>query len=86
MGRIKEEEDTIVIDESDEKIQNGFQLYLQLALGYRIEFIKKRFYVEPAVAFKYWPVDTNVPEDFAAVEDGTPNTIFEPSLNFGFKF
>lgn len=70
----------------DEKIQNGFQLYLQLALGYRIEFIKKRFYVEPAVAFKYWPVDTNVPEDFEAIEEGTPKTIFEPSLNFGFKF
>lgn len=73
-------------DLQDEKIQNGFQLYLQLALGYRLDFFKERFYVEPAVALKYWPVDTNIPEDFAAVEQGTPKTIFEPSLNFGFKF
>jgi len=32
------------------------------------------------------PVDTNFPDDFAAVEEGAPNHIFEPSLNFGFKF
>lgn len=73
-------------DTNDEKTQKGFQLYLQLALGYRIEFFKKRLYVEPAVALKYWPIDTNIPEDFASVEAGTPNTIIEPSLNFGFKF
>ncbi len=73
-------------DLQDEKIQNGFQLYLQLALGYRIELFKKRFYVEPACALKYWPIDTNIPLDFAEVEEGTPKTIIEPSLNFGFKF
>ena len=73
-------------DLEDEKIQDGFQLYLQFVLGYRIELFKKRWYVEPAVALKYWPVDTNVPADFAAVEEGTPKTIFEPGLNFGFKF
>ena len=73
-------------NEQDEKTQKGFQLYLQFAVGYRFEFFKKRFFVEPAYALKYWPVDTNVPADFAAVEKGTPKTIFEPSLNFGFKF
>lgn len=73
-------------DEEDAKIQNGFQLYLQLAAGYRFQFFNKRFYVEPAYALKYWPVDTNFPDDFAAVEDGAKNYIFEPSLNFGFKF
>ena len=73
-------------DEDDEKIQNGFQLYLQFVLGYRFDFFKKRLYLEPAYALKYWPVDTNVPADFAAVEEGTPKIKFEPSLNFGFKF
>lgn len=77
---------TQYFDLEGEKIQNGFQLYLQFVLGYRIELFKKRWYVEPAVALKYWPVDTNVPPDFAAVEEGAPNTIFEPGLNFGFKF
>ena len=73
-------------DEENEKIQNGFQLYLQLVAGYRFEFFNKRVYVEPAYALKYWPVDTNFPDDFAAVEEGAKNYIFEPSLNFGFKF
>ena len=73
-------------DEENEKIQNGFQLYLQLVAGYRFEFFKKRLYVEPAYALKYWPIDTNFPEDFAEIEEGAPNYTFEPSLNFGFKF
>lgn len=73
-------------DLNDNKIQKGFQLYLQLALGYRFEFFKKRWYVEPAYALKYWPVDTNFPTDFAEIEEGAPKHIFEPSLNFGFKF
>jgi len=73
-------------DEQDEKIQKGFQLYLQLAVGYRFEFFKERLYVEPAYALKYWPIDTNFPTDFAVIEAGTPNTIFEPSLNFGYRF
>ena len=73
-------------DEDDEKIQKGFQLYLQFILGYRFEFFNKRWYVEPAYAFKYWPVNTNFPASFAEIESGAPNYKFEPSLNFGFKF
>jgi len=74
------------IDEDDNEIQKGFQLYCQLVAGYRIEFFKKRLYVEPAYALKYWPIDTNFPDSFAEIEEGAPNYIFEPSLNFGFKF
>jgi hypothetical protein len=73
-------------DTDDKKIQKGFQLYLQLIAGYRFEFFKKRLYVEPAYALKYWPIDTNFPADFAEIEEGAPKYIFEPSLNFGFKF
>lgn len=73
-------------DSDDEKIQNGFQLYLQFILGYRFEFIKKRFFVEPAVALKYWPVNTNFPASFAEVEKGAPKYKIEPALNFGFRF
>ena len=73
-------------DINDNKIQKGFQLYLQLIAGYRFEFFKKRWYVEPAYALKYWPIDTNYPSDFAKIEEGKPKYIFEPSLNFGFKF
>ena len=73
-------------DTEGEKIQKGFQLYLQLIAGYRFEFFKKRFYLEPAYALKYWPIDTNFPTGFAEIEEGAPNYIFEPSLIFGYKF
>jgi len=73
-------------DTDGTKIQNGFQLYLQFIAGYRFEFFKKRMFVEPAIALKYWPVNTNFPAPFAAIESGAPKYKFEPGLNFGFRF
>ncbi len=73
-------------DEQDEKIQKGFQLYLQWAAGYRLEFFNQRWFVEPAYAIKYWPINTNVPESFEAIDEGTPGYKWEASLNFGFRF
>jgi hypothetical protein len=73
-------------DTDDKHIQNGFQLYLQFIVGYRLEFFKKRMFIEPAFALKYWPVNTDFPASFAAVEEGKPKYIFEPALNFGIKF
>jgi hypothetical protein len=73
-------------DSDDTKIQKGFQLYLQFILGYRFEFFRKRLFIEPAFALKYWPVNTNFPESFAAIESGKPKYKFEPALNFGFRF
>jgi hypothetical protein len=73
-------------DEDDTKIQKGFQLYLQLILGYRFEFFRNRMFVEPACALKYWPVTTNVPASFAEIENGAQKYKFEPGLNFGFRF
>lgn len=73
-------------DANDTKIQKGFQLYLQFVAGYRFEFFKKRFFIEPAIALKYWPVNTNFPESFASVENGVQKYKFEPALNFGVTF
>lgn len=73
-------------DINDNKTQKGLQLYLQFVAGYRFNFFKERFYIEPAYALKYWPVDTNFPTDFSEIEKGAPIHIFEPSLNFGIKF
>jgi hypothetical protein len=73
-------------DSDGSKIQNGFQLYLQFIAGYRFEFFNKRMFVEPAYALKYWPVNTNFPASFAAIESGASKYKFEPSLNFGFRF
>ena len=61
-------------------------MYCQLITGYRLEFFKKRWFVEPAVALKYWPINTNRPHAFKDIDRGTPGYIFEPSLHFGFRF
>lgn len=73
-------------DTDDQKIQKGFQLYLQFIAGYRFEFFRKRMFAEPAIALKYWPVNTNFPASFSAIEQGAPKYKFEPALNFGFRF
>jgi hypothetical protein len=73
-------------DIDNKKFQKGFQLYLQFIVGYRFEFFNKRVFVEPACALKYWPVNTNFPASFAAIEKGAPKYKFEPGLNFGFRF
>jgi hypothetical protein len=65
----------------------GLQLYLQSRIGYRIALLKRRWFVEPSVAFNYWPINTNLPARFGAVERGAPNYfLFEPGLHFGFTF
>jgi hypothetical protein len=74
-------------DAEGDKIQSGFQLYLQTRVGYRFEFFNDRWFIEPSVAFNYWPISTNVPSGFEAVEDGAANYfLFEPGLHFGFRF
>jgi len=74
-------------DSTDDKIQNGFQLFCQLRLGYRFEMLKDRWFIEPSLAFNYWPVNTNMPASFKAVENGNPKYyLFEPGLHFGYTF
>ncbi len=74
-------------DSDENMIQEGFQLYLQLRLGYRFEFFNNRWFLEPSVAFNYWPVNTNFPTSFKEIESDAPNYyLFEPGLHFGFKF
>lgn len=73
-------------DADNKKIQKGFQLYLQFIVGYRMEFFKKRLFMEPAIAIKYWPVNANFPASFAVIERGAKKYKCEPGLNVGFRF
>jgi len=74
------------MDENKKKIGNGYTLYLNFHLGYQFKFFKNRFFFEPAIGCSYWPVRTNVPESFKAVESKWPNYFIQPGLNFGFNF
>ena len=75
------------VDEDKKKIGNGYTLYLTGRLGYQLNFFKNRFFFEPSLGITYWPVRTNVPESFQAVENKWPNYFgWEPGLHFGFNF
>lgn len=74
-------------DDDNRKIQNGYQLFMTYRLGYHIELFKNRLFIEPSAAITHWPVNTNVPESFAELENKWPNYfLFEPGLHFGIKF
>lgn len=74
------------MDENKKRIGNGYTLYLDFYLGYQFKFLKNRFFFEPAIGCSYWPVRTNVPESFKAVEKKWPNYFIQPGLDFGFNF
>lgn len=75
------------LDAEGKRIQSGFQLFMTARLGYHFAFAKNRVFLEPSVAFTAWPINTNLPDDFAAVEDQWPSYfLFEPGLHFGVKF
>jgi hypothetical protein len=74
-------------NEDGERIQNGFQLFLTARLGYQISLFSGRWFLEPSVTATAWPINTNVPEAFAAVESKWPRYfLFEPGLHFGRRF
>ena len=75
------------LNSDHEKIQEGFQLFLTFRFGYHVKLFKNRFYLEPSIAFTHWPINTNLPESFARIENKWPNYfLFEPGLHFGIKF
>ncbi|HRN91072.1 MAG TPA: hypothetical protein PLE75_03695 [Ferruginibacter sp.] len=74
------------LDEDNNKIGNGFTLYMDFYLGYQFKFFKNRFFFEPAIGISYWPIRTNVPESFKSVEKKWSNYFIQPGFDFGFNF
>jgi hypothetical protein len=74
-------------DEEDQRIQNGFRLFVTGRAGYQLQLLRGRVFVEPSLAATYWPIDTNLPAAFQEVESRWPNYfLFEPGLHFGVRF
>lgn len=67
-------------------IQEGFQLFMSLRLGYHFSFCDDQVFIEPSIAVTHWPVNTNVPGDFARLDSRWPSYFVEPGLHVGFKF
>lgn len=73
-------------DEDNQKIQNGYKLFMTYRLGYHFKLFNNRFFIEPSLALAHSPISTNVPELFAAKDQKWSNYVFEPGLHFGIKF
>ncbi len=73
-------------NENNKEIGNGYTLYLDTYVGYQFKFFKNRFFFEPAIGISYWPIRTNVPVSFQAVEQNWPNYFIQPGFDFGFNF
>jgi len=73
-------------DAQNEKIDNGMQLYFTARVGYHVRLLD-RLFLEPSLAFNYWPVSTNVPDAFKAQDERWHSYFLaEPGLNVGFRF
>lgn len=73
-------------DTHKQKIGSGYTLYIDTYLGYQFKFFKNRFFFEPAIGCSYWPLRTNVPASFKAVEKKWPTYFIQPGFDFGFNF
>lgn len=75
------------LDENDNKMQSGFQLFNTIRIGYQFRFLKNRLFLEPSIACTFWPINTNLPDSFQELEDKFPKYFLgEPGLHFGFNF
>lgn len=75
------------VDENDNKIDNGFQLFNTYRLGYHIRLFNNHFFIEPSVAITHRPFHTEMPGSFKQQDDQWSKFFFgEPGLHFGFNF
>jgi hypothetical protein len=75
------------LNKDNEIIQNGFQLFTSIRFGYKFYMFKCRMFIEPTLAFNYWPVTTNEPESFKIIEKRWPNYLFfDPNIIIAINF
>jgi hypothetical protein len=74
-------------DEKNNKIANGYTLFLTYRLGYQVKLFKNRFFIEPSIGLTHWPIKTNTPQSFELKESKWPKYFgYEPGLHFGYNF
>lgn len=75
------------VNESNQKIDKGFQIFNTYRAGYHIKLFNNRFFIEPSIAVTHRPYHTKMPESFKQLDDKWPKFfIGEPGLHFGFNF
>ena len=75
------------VDENDQKVDKGFQIFNTYRLGYHFKFFNNCFFIEPSVAITHRPYHTAMPEQFKVLDDKWSKFFFgEAGLHFGFNF
>jgi len=70
--------------EDDHPRTTGYQLFLQTRVGWRWGPRPAGFWIEPAIAFNWWPVEVGRPASFRARDSRWPSYfLLEPWLNVG---
>ncbi len=74
-------------DANGARLRTGFQLFTTARAGYQLKLFSDRWFLEPSVAATAWPINTNVPAAFAALDrKWNRYFLFEPGLHFGRRF
>jgi len=75
------------VDETDNKIDSGFQIFNTYRLGYHIKLFKGSFFIEPSLAITHRPYHTEMPPSFKQLDDQRPKYFLgELGLHFGYNF
>lgn len=75
------------VDENDNKVGKGFQIFNTYRIGYHFPLFKRRFFIEPSIAITHRLYHTDMPRAFKKVDDPWSKFFFgEPGLHFGFLF
>ena len=75
------------VNESGNKIDNGFQVFNSYRVGYHVKLFKDRFFIQPSIAITHRPYHTNMPNSFKQVDDRWSTFFFgEPGLHVGYNF
>jgi hypothetical protein len=73
--------------EDERPRKTGYQLFLQTRFGWRWATRAPGFWIEPSIAFNWWPVEVGRPDSFRARDSRWPSYfLFEPWLNLGWRW
>lgn len=65
----------------------GYQLFLQMRIGWRWAARAPGVWIEPAIACNWWPIEVGRPASFEARDDRWPSYfLLEPWLNVGWRW
>jgi len=54
-------------------VQTGFMLFNTIRCGYHFKLFNNRIFIAPNIGLTFWPVLTNLPDDFQVEEEKWPN-------------